>query len=46
MKETCPAQALASFGDVGFDLGGLDHFQSDSFFVQMFEKAPRYIAVE
>src|SRR5437879_3877743 len=41
VMESCPAQALASFADVGFDLGGLDRFQSDALFIQVLEKALR-----
>jgi len=38
--------AVASGGEVtiyrlGFDLGGLDRFRSDTLFIQMLEKAPR-----
>src|SRR5215469_346576 len=43
--ETCPAQAFAGLGDVGFDMTSLDFPQGDSLFIQVLEKAWRGVAV-
>ena len=45
LLETCSAQAFTGFGDVGFQVRGLDLLQRDPLFFQVLEKALRRIPV-